>query len=104
MRRWRSGGRGAVPLRRALPENSRDLTRLDPEAIRQESENAWPRIRDADELHDALLTLGVLSDGPDAPAAPAAFIHSGGRSVVAAVAGAVGRGRGGSAALLPMAG
>ena len=50
----------AVPLRRALPEDSRDLTRLDPEAIRQESENAWPRIRDVDELHDALLTLGVL--------------------------------------------
>ena len=53
----------AVPLRRALPEDSRDLTRLDPEAIRQESENAWPRIRDVDELHDALLTLGVLPDG-----------------------------------------
>ncbi len=54
----------AVPLRRALPEDSRDLTRLDPEAIRQESENAWPRIRDVDELHDALLTLGVLPEGP----------------------------------------
>ena len=53
----------AVPLRRALPEDSRDLTRLDPEAIRQESENAWPRIRDVDELHDALLTLGVLPEG-----------------------------------------
>ena len=53
----------AVPLRRALPEDSRDLTRLNPEAIRQESENAWPRIRDVDELHDALLTLGVLPDG-----------------------------------------
>ena len=52
-----------MPLRRALPEDSRDLTRLDPEAIRQESENAWPRIRDVDELHDALLTLGVLPDG-----------------------------------------
>ena len=54
----------AVPLRRALPEDSRDLTRLDPEAIRQESENAWPRIRDIDELHDALLTLGALPEGP----------------------------------------
>ncbi len=50
----------AVPLRRALPEDSRDLTRLDPEVIRRESENAWPRMRDADELHDALLTLGVM--------------------------------------------
>ena len=54
----------AVPLRRALPEDSRDLTRLDPDAIRRESENAWPRIRDVDELHDALLTLGVLPEGP----------------------------------------
>ena len=54
----------AVPLRRALPEDSRDLGRLDPEAIRQESENAWPRIRNEDELHDALLTLGVMPEGP----------------------------------------
>ena len=52
----------AVSLRRALPDDSRDLSRLDPEAIQRESENAWPRIRDVDELHDALLTLGVLPD------------------------------------------
>ena len=50
----------AVTLRRALPEDSRDLGRLDPEAIATESANAWPRIRDADELHDALLTLVCL--------------------------------------------
>ncbi len=54
----------AVPLRRALPEDSRDLGRLDQEAVREESDNAWPRIRDEDELHDALLTLGVLPEGP----------------------------------------
>ena len=53
----------AVSLRRALPEDARDLARLDQEAIRQESQNAWPRIRDVDELHDALLTLGVLPEG-----------------------------------------
>ena len=53
----------AVSLRRALPDDSRDLGRLDPEAVRLESESAWPRIRDADELHDALLTLGVLPEG-----------------------------------------
>ena len=52
----------AVPLRRALPDDVRDLTSLDPDAIRQESENAWPRIRNVDELHDALLTLGVLPE------------------------------------------
>ncbi len=49
----------AVSLRRALPEDSRDLSALDPDAIRTESAYAWPAIRDADELHDALLTLGV---------------------------------------------
>ena len=49
----------AVSLRRALPEDARDLSALDPEAIREETAFAWPAIRDADELHDALLTLGV---------------------------------------------
>ena len=49
----------AVSLRRALPEDARDLSALDPAAIREESDYAWPAIRDADELHDALLTLGV---------------------------------------------
>ena len=48
-----------MPLRRALPD-ARDLTALDPDAIRLESEHAWPLVRDAAELHDALLVLGVL--------------------------------------------
>ena len=52
----------AVTLRRALPDDARDLAALDPQAIEDEVANAWPRIRDADELHDALLTLGVLPD------------------------------------------
>ncbi len=52
----------AVSLRRALPEDSRDLSALDPAAIERESDNAWPRMRDADELHDALLVLGVLPE------------------------------------------
>ena len=50
----------AVSLRRALPEDSRDLSALDPAAIECESANAWPRMQDPDELHDALLVLGVL--------------------------------------------
>ena len=49
----------AVSLRRALPEDARDLSALDPEAIREETAHAWPAIRDAEELHDALLTLRV---------------------------------------------
>ena len=52
----------AVSLRRALPEDSRDLSALDPSAIERETANAWPRMRDADELHDALLVLGVLPE------------------------------------------
>jgi len=45
----------AVILRRALPERADELGRLDPEAIRSAAEDAWPVIRDADELHDALI-------------------------------------------------
>ena len=52
----------AVSLRRALPEDSRDLSTLDPAAIQRETENAWPRMRDADELHDALLVLGLMPE------------------------------------------
>jgi ATP-dependent Lhr-like helicase len=52
----------AVSLRRALPEDSRDLASLNPVAIQEESDIAWPRIRDADELHDALLSLGILPE------------------------------------------
>ena len=50
----------AVALRRALPEDSRELASLDPAAIGQASRDAWPIVRDADELHDALLTLALL--------------------------------------------
>jgi ATP-dependent Lhr-like helicase len=50
----------AVNLRRALPDDARDLGRLDPEAIRAAREDAWPRARDADELHDALLGLVLV--------------------------------------------
>ena len=50
----------AVSLRRALPDDARDLSALDTNAIAEEARNAWPRIRDADELHDSLLVLGLL--------------------------------------------
>lgn len=52
----------AVSLRRALPEDARDLATLDQAVIKEESDNAWPRIRDADELHDALLSLGMIPE------------------------------------------
>ena len=50
----------AVALRRALPDDARDLGSLDSAAIEAASRDAWPLVRDADELHDALLTLGIL--------------------------------------------
>ena len=52
----------AVALRRALPEDSRDLGALDPVALERVSQESWPLIRDADELHDALVTLGMLPE------------------------------------------
>ncbi|MBI4201389.1 MAG: DEAD/DEAH box helicase, partial [Chloroflexi bacterium] len=51
----------AVALRRALPEDMRELGALDPAAIAQAAQDAWPLVRDAEELHDALLTLGLLA-------------------------------------------
>ena len=52
----------AVALRRALPEDTRDLGQLDAAALESAARDAWPVVRDADELHDALLTLGVLPE------------------------------------------
>ena len=45
----------AVTCARGLSiESASDLGRLDPEAIAQVRAEAWPLVRDADELHDAL--------------------------------------------------
>ncbi|HTM11339.1 MAG TPA: DEAD/DEAH box helicase, partial [Bryobacteraceae bacterium] len=51
----------AVQLRRSLPPaDAANLGALDPAAIAEVGEQSWPVVRDADELHDALLTLVVL--------------------------------------------
>jgi ATP-dependent Lhr-like helicase len=51
----------AVQLRRSLPPaDAASLGALDPAAIAEVAEQSWPVVRDADELHDALLTLVVL--------------------------------------------
>ena len=48
----------AVEMRRSLPPELVDsMGALDPAAIAEVSEEAWPVVRDVDELHDALLTL-----------------------------------------------
>ena len=52
----------AVALRRALPDDTRDLAALDESAIAQAARDAWPLVRDADELHDALLSLGMMPE------------------------------------------
>jgi ATP-dependent Lhr-like helicase len=48
----------AVEMRRSLPpELAGNLGALDPAAIAEVAEESWPVVRDADELHDSLLTL-----------------------------------------------
>jgi ATP-dependent Lhr-like helicase len=49
----------AVMLRRGLPEDARDLGRLDEAAIARVREEAGAAPRDPEELHDALLSLGA---------------------------------------------
>jgi ATP-dependent Lhr-like helicase len=50
----------AVQLRRGLPVEARDLGRLDPAAIERVREEVQPEPRDADELHDLLMTVTGL--------------------------------------------
>jgi ATP-dependent Lhr-like helicase len=52
----------AVILRRALPESPGDLGKLNPDAILGAAEDAWPAVRDADELHDALIGLVLFPE------------------------------------------
>ena len=58
----------AVYTRRAFePSSADDLGALDPAAIQRVREEVWPEVRDADELHDALLTSGFLTDAEGSP-------------------------------------
>src|SRR5260370_1305403 len=58
----------AVEMRRVLPETVlSEIGRLDPAAIACVSDDAWPDIRDAEELHDALLSLIALPGSPPGP-------------------------------------
>ncbi len=52
----------AVSLRRTLPDSARDLAALSPEAIARVAEESRPAPRDAEEAHDALLSLIVLAE------------------------------------------
>jgi ATP-dependent Lhr-like helicase len=55
----------AVEMRRMLPASVlEEVGKLDPDAIAQVREEAWPDVRDADELHDVLHTLIALPEDP----------------------------------------
>jgi len=55
----------AVEMRRVLPDAVLgEIGRLDPAAIAEVCDDAWPDVRDAEELHDALLTLIAIPAGP----------------------------------------
>jgi hypothetical protein len=42
-------------------QTAQDIGKLDPQVIAQVREDAWPEIRDAEELHDALVVHGFLT-------------------------------------------
>src|SRR5690348_9926660 len=53
----------AVEMRRMLPEAVlSEVGRLDPAAIESVREEAWPDVRDADELHDALQSFAAFPE------------------------------------------
>ena len=49
----------AVQLRRTLGDDGGEIGALDAEAIAEVAAESWPVVRDPEELHDALLTLGL---------------------------------------------
>jgi len=69
----------AVSLRRVDPWLGREFGRLDPQAIGEVRRQAWPQVRNPDELHDFLLGVCLLPVGEreDWRAFAAALIASG---------------------------
>ncbi|MHB1056976.1 MAG: DEAD/DEAH box helicase [Rhodanobacter sp.] len=59
----------AVQTRRWNADSADDLGRLDPGAIAAVREEAWPQVRDADEMHEALTLLGFVT-ADEAAASP----------------------------------
>jgi ATP-dependent Lhr-like helicase len=50
----------AVSVRRSLPSSTDEIGALDASAIEEVRAEAWPDVRSADELHDALMSLGMV--------------------------------------------
>ncbi|HXU19722.1 MAG TPA: DEAD/DEAH box helicase, partial [Verrucomicrobiae bacterium] len=70
----------AVEMRRALPEAVlSEIGRLDPSAIAEVRGEAWPDVRDADELHDVLQTLVLLPASFSQDVSP--LVESAGKSM-----------------------
>ena len=57
----------AVSLRRTAPALAGELGRLDPGAIAEVRAQSWPDLRTLDELHDLLLSVGLLPVGDAGP-------------------------------------
>jgi len=73
----------AVEMRRALPEAVlSEIGRLDPAAIAQVRNEAWPDVRDADELHDSLQTFVAVPVSADSSATSLAAGAESGRSAL----------------------
>jgi len=79
----------AVEMRRTLPPDLLgQVGALDPEAIAEVARESWPVVRDADELHDALLTLVWVPESEVAPwAAYLPLLVESGRAVLLTVRG-----------------
>ena len=67
----------AVNQRRWLdPETAADMGRLDPAAIAAVRTQAWPEAATPDELHDALYSLGLLTDAEGAASGWSALLEA----------------------------
>src|SRR5947199_387129 len=58
---FRTSSHACMTRRWLDPETASDLGTLDATAIERVREEAWPLVRSADELHDALVILGFLT-------------------------------------------
>jgi ATP-dependent helicase Lhr and Lhr-like helicase len=81
----------AVQTRRFMsPEQAAELGKLDADAIARVRSEAWPQAASADELHDALVTVGFVAE-TEAPAswrAPFDALRADGRATSVALEGA----------------
>ncbi len=64
----------AVEMRRILPDAALQAGRLDPQAIETVQNQAWPDVRNADEVHDALQTLIVFPEEQSHHIFPQSFL------------------------------